>query len=248
MSEEYRSPESYSTKEKWAMMNGSQRVQFIWDYYKFPILIGSIVLILLVYGIFRAVTHKDPVLFSAYVNVFANDSFTEQITDGFVEELGENPSQKEVVLYTNWLLSDDPEMDASSVQYEYAMRVRALATIEAKELDVALMDQDGFDFFAKNGYLMNIDELLADKDPALRERLKPFMVSNTEVLSDNMEDVVADPSVEYVSETTEYPMALDLSFSSAAQDTGYQGTIYVGIVGNSPRMDTAVEYLRYLFP
>ncbi|MBD5444592.1 MAG: hypothetical protein HDR29_03470 [Lachnospiraceae bacterium] len=41
-------------------------------------------------------------------------------------------------------------------------------------------------------------------------------------------------------------MAVDISGSELILREGFDGTLYLGIISNAPRMDTAVAYLRYL--
>ncbi len=245
MSGEAKSPESYTEKEKWAMLHGSQKIRYIWDYYKLPILIVCIVLYVIGYSFYRSATKKDVLLYAALVNVSAGDSFKEQIRDDFLSELQGDPKKEKIQLYDNWYLTDDPASEYH--QYTYATRMKVLASIDSQELDVVLMNREAFDAFAQNGYLCDLDELLGEKDPDLHEELKASLVENIQILSDNMEEVTLDPSVEYVSETVEYPMALDLTASPVVGEAGFDAEMYLGIIGNSPRMDRSVEYIRYLF-
>lgn len=245
MSEEYRSPESYTEKEKWALMNGPQRIQYIWDYYKLPIVIACIVLYIIGYSIFRAATHKDTVLYAALVNVSAGDALIDQLSDGYLETLEVDPAKNKVELYTDWYLTNDTS--SQFYQFSYATNVKILASLTDHWLDVVLMNQEAFDAFAQNGYLGNIDELLAEADPALHEALQPYFVNNFEILSDNQEEVALDPSVEYVSETSEYPMAVELSAAPFIQEAGFDAAVYFGIIANTPRLDRSIDYLRYLF-
>jgi len=66
-------------------------------------------------------------------------------------------------------------------------------------------------------------------------------------LEDNSEELLLDSSAVYHAETAEYPMGLDLSASPLIQKAGFQETVYLGIIKNSPRMHTVFDYLEYLF-
>lgn len=256
MSDRSRHPETLSRREKWhSLTTPGQRIQYIWDYYKLPILIGCIVIYALGYAVYRHATSKDTVLYTALINVSAGEQLTEALSGGFLasldgaEEAGSGSKTgaagRQVQLYTGWYLTDDP----SSEQYEYtyATRMKVLASIDGEQLDVVLMDKEAFDAFAQNGYLANLETLLAEEAPELLTAFQPLLVENIEILEDNAQDVVLDPSVEYHAETTSYPMAIVLDEAPLIARAGFSGTVYFGILGNTPRQETAVEYLKYLF-
>ena len=110
-----------------------------------------------------------------------------------------------------------------------------------------LMNKEAFDAFSQKGYLYNLNELLTEEAPALYRQLAPYFVTNTEILEDNSEDLLFDDSAVYYAETAEYPMGLDLSDSPFIKKSGFPETVYLGIIKNSPRMQTVFDYLEYLF-
>ena len=109
------------------------------------------------------------------------------------------------------------------------------------------MDQEAFDAFSQNGYLCNIDELLAAEAPTLYGDIEPFIVENTFIAEDNSFELQFDSSIPYSAVTEEYPMGLDISQTDFIKQAGFPETVYLGIIANSPRKDTALAYLLYLF-
>lgn len=243
--EPHRSLESLTEKEKWASMNNARRVQYIWDYYKLPIVIICIVIYIISYSVYRHVTHKDTVLYTALINVSLGSELQTQITDGFLSDQEIDTVKNTFTLYSGWYLTDDESSEYH--EYTYATRMKVLAAIDNEQLDVVLMNKEAFDAFAQNGYLYNMEELLTEVDPALYADLKSYIVTNMEILEDNSQDVILDSSLEYVAETTEYPMGIDLLNADMIKNTGFEDTVYLGILGNTPRRETAVAYLKYLF-
>lgn len=242
---EHRSLESYTEREKWDSLDTPGRIRYIWDYYKLPIVIACILLYIAGYSVYRHFTHKDVFLYTALVNVAAGENLTAKLNDGFLATEQVDTSKNELRFYSDWYLTDDPASEYH--EYTYATRMKVLAAIDGEQLDVVLMNQEAFDAFAQNGYLCNLEELLKQEDAELYSALQPYLITNMEVLEDNAQDVVLDPSLEYVSETTEYPMAVDLNeCSPAIREAGFEASVYLGIIGNTPRTDTALEYLRYL--
>ncbi len=243
--ESHRSLESLTEREKWDSLSTSKRIQYIWDYYKLPIVITLIILYIIGYMVYRHVTHKDIVLYAALANVNAGETLEEQLTDGFLADQQIDTAKNDMTLYSGWYLTDDPSSEYH--QYTYATHLKILASIDNEELDVILMNKEAFDAFAQNGYLYNMEDLLQETDPSLYEKLQPYLVTNMEILEDNAKDMIYDSTLEYVSETTEYPMGIDLAEASMIKEAGFEDTVYFGIIGNSPRTETAVEYLNYLF-
>lgn len=272
MAEEHRSLESYTEKEKWASMSWPQRIHYIWDYYKIPILIACLVLYVGGYFVYRQVTRKEPVLYTALANVPGEEPLTYLLTDGFLDYANVNPSKNEVMLYANWYITDDST--DPNYQLAYATTVQTMATTQEKMLDVILMDQTAFDHFAENGFLCDLEELLTREDPQLYESVKPYLTENTVNLleetpdtgeaepasgdsasSENvsgdtapgeaMPDEAASASTAPASET--YPMAIDLTACTGFRPASAPDiTIYLGIVSNTPRTEIVMDYLRYL--
>lgn len=274
MSDRSRHPETLSQREKWrSLKTPGQRVQYIWDYYKLPVLMAGILVYVLGYAAFRYATHKDTVLYAALINVATGGQLTEELSGGFLAYLdsaagAENAvsedddagmgdpagraggvgrsdaADRQVRLYTGWYLTDDPS--SGQYEYTYATRMKVLASIDDEQLDVVLMDKEAFDAFAQNGYLTNLETFLAEEAPELLTAFQSLLVENIEILEDNAQDAALDPSVEYYSVTDSYPMAIVLDDAPLIARAGFSGTVYLGILGNTPRRETAAAYLKYL--
>ncbi len=220
-------------------------LQYLWDYYKLPLAAAAIALYIALYAVYGHFTHKDTALYAALVNVAVGETLTEELSSRFLTAQNLNTNANTFRLYSGLYLTDDE--NSIYHEYTYASRLKILASIDAEQLDVALMDKEAFDAFSQNGYLSDIDELLAEEVPALHQQLAPYFVTNTVILEDNSEDLLLDSSAVYHAETEDYPMGLDLSASPLIQKGGFQETVYLGIIKNSPRMNTVFDYLEYLF-
>ncbi len=220
-------------------------LQYLWDYYKLPLAAAAIALYIAIYAVYGHFTHKDTVLYTALVNVAVGETLTEELSSHFLTAQNLNTDANTFRLYSGLYLTDDENNIYH--EYTYASRLKILASIDAEQLDVALMNQEAFDAFSRNGYLSNLDELLAEEVPALHQQLAPYFVTNTVILEDNSEELLLDDSAVYHAETATYPMGLDLSASPLIQKGGFQETVYLGIIKNSPRIHTVFDYLEYLF-
>ena len=59
--------------------------------------------------------------------------------------------------------------------------------------------------------------------------------------------MVLDPSLSYQAVTEEYPMGLLISQKGLFKKAGFADDVYLGVIKNSPRMDMALKYIKYLY-
>ena len=232
-------------KHVFNQLHGKAKLRYIWDYYKFPLVILCIVLYVIVYAIYGHFTQKTTILSVAFVNVAPGEALTEQLGNGFLTAQQINSKKNEVRLYTGLYLTDNE--DDPNHEYTYASRMKILGAIDGEALDVVLMNKEAFDAFSQNGYLCDLKVLLSQNDNELYQELSPFLQTNTVILKDNSIDMLFDDSITYSAQTEEYPMGLDISQFSCIKDAHLNGTIYLGVIANSPHAAEGVEYVRYLY-
>lgn len=226
-------------------LRGRKKIQYIWNYYKLPLAILCIIVYVFSYLIYGKLTYKDTILYTALVNVNAGSNLTNGLTTDFLDFLNLNTSKNKLELYTGLYLTDNEKNTYH--EYSYASRIKILAAIDGEMLDIVLMNQEAFDTFSQNGYLCNLEELFLQKNPALYHSIKSNFVNNIVILEDNSIDLALDSSISYHAITEEHPFGLNLSHTKLIQQAEFEETVYLGIVANSPRMDTVVTYLQYLF-
>ena len=231
-------------REKLKNLHGLKKVQYIWDYYKLPIVVLCIFLYIITYSLYGHFTHKETVLYTALVNVSASESLTAQLSTDFLDFIDTDTSKETMQLYTGLYLTDDETNPYH--EYTYASRMKILASIDGEQLDVVLMNKEAFDAFSQNGYLCDLMELLSDKDTVLLNECKPYLVTNTVILEDNSVDLQLDPSITYQAVTEEHPFGLDMSQSGLIGKSMFDDTVYLGIIAYSPRKETAIDYIKYL--
>lgn len=157
-------------------MDRRQRITYLWDYYKWFFILLIIAGGILIYSLTTVLTRKKTVLSVALVNVQADDSILDSLTDQFLQMEPEDFSGGTVKYERNLLISADPEdstQDGStgsvtdsgasytasgtdggaSYEYSYASQMKLLAMITDKKLDVVIMDQHTRDIFQRQDYL-----------------------------------------------------------------------------------------------
>ena len=222
-------------------LKGTAKIRFIWDYYKIPIFLICVCVYAAGYIVWRNVTAEFPQLYVAYVNVEAGEALDRQLTEGFIDHLQPREKHSVVRAIRDLALTENlQEVDGS---YVYASQVKILSAIDNQQLDVVLMNKEAFDAFSQNGFLADLDSFAKEHDLT---NLEPYFIDNIEILSDNMTDVMTDPTIEYHSETTTYPMGIDISEFPCIKEAGFPDHVYLGIIANTERADNAAAYVAYL--
>lgn len=235
-----------STHTRISSLPGTKaKIRYIWNYYKLPIIFVCIVIYIIGYILYGHLTEKNQILSAAFVNFVPGEKLSEQLGNGFLDAQKINDSRNEVRLYKGLYLTDNE--NNPNHEYTYASRMKILGAIDSESLDVVFMNKEAFDAFSQNGYLCDLEKLLQQKNPGLYKEVSPFLQTNTEILNDNSIDIYLDPSVTYSAETKEYPMGLDISESVYLKNAGMNGTVYLGVISNSPHLSEAVSYIDYLF-
>ena len=235
-------------REVWKSLTFSGRLRYLWDYYKLHFVIAAVLLYMAGFTIHGHFTKKEPLLYGAMVNVALSRQLEEQLVDRYLDECSINPAKNPFMLYRNLYLTDDPSSEV--FEYVHASQMKILGTINAAEMDFAVLDQEAFDAFAQNGFLYDLDKLLdenAADHPDLKKKLSDHLVTNMEIKEDNAKEIALNPSVEYHSVTAEYKMGIDLSSCPVFRDSGFTDPVYLGVISNTPRPGAVLDYLEYLY-
>ena len=103
-------------------MNLPQKADYIFTYYKVPIIAIAVPLIFLSHMLYLHFTRKEPVLYCAFINVAVGDRLENQLTTGLAASLDVNPGKNIVYTYSDLYLSLDPSSEDH--QYAYASRMK----------------------------------------------------------------------------------------------------------------------------
>ena len=221
-------------QEMFRQLSRAKKLEHIWLYYKAPILLTILALGILISGVYRAATQKEPVVYLACVNVSAGEDMEARLTEDYLTCRGLNPKRTEVRLYRNLYLSDNPA--ASDHEFAYASRMKLLATINSRQLDLVLMNREAYDLCSASGYLLDLSNMV---DSA-------FLTANQVILEDNAVEYNLNEAQEYTAVTETVYNALELTQLSVFQEAGFSGSVYIGIIANTPRLAACQDYLDYL--
>lgn len=233
----YRPPEEIAAlKESFRKMDAAHKAEYIYTYYKWFIILGIIALVILGNAIHRQVTKKDVPLYVGLANVVVGPELEQTISVDFLEQQGLNPKKNEVLLYKELYLSDDAAQE--NHQYAYASNMKVMASVNAQKLDAVLMNREAYDLLSGRGYLMPLN--------GLSDAIAPFLVDNEVILESNALEVALNEADEYRIITETCTNGMDVTTLPAFASAGFDGEVYLGIIVNTPRMETVISYLEYL--
>jgi len=233
----YRRPEEITAlKESFRSMDAAQKADYIYTYFKWPILLALIGLLIVGNGVFRHITRKEPAVYLGLANVSVGSDLESALTAGFLEHAGLSPEDSLVQLYTGLYISQDASTE--NHQYAYASQMKVMAAINARELDVVLMNREAYDSFSRSGYLLPLSGL----SPALG----PYLAENEVVLEDNSIEVQLGEAEEYKIVTETAANAIQVTQLPLFRAAGFPAPVYAGIIANTPRPDPSLAYLNYL--
>lgn len=235
--------ERAARKEAFWTMSVPEKAEYLFAYYRLPVFLALLALVLLCSAMYRLLTKKEVFLYSAHVNVSVGDGLDEQLDGGFIAFAGADPRKAEVYLLRGMYLSDNASDE--NHQYGYASRIKLLASIESKQLDVVLMNREAYDIFSGNGYLLKLPEFLSG-DPSLYAYLEPHLTENTVILEDNAVEYNLREAARYVAVTEEAANAIDVSAFPLFREAGFPDAVYLGVVANTPRRSAVLQYITYL--
>ena len=235
--------ETAAQRAAFQKMSLAGKTEYIFTYFKLPILLGLIALYLVCSAAYRQITKKEVILYTAHINISVGDELEARLTGGFLSTSGADPKRAEIDLSRGLYLSDDPAPEDH--EYQYASSLKLMAAINAEQMDVVLMNQEGYDIFSQRGYLLDLSGLLTS-DGALYRRLEPHLAVNTVILEDNSIEYTLNQAEQYRAVTEEVVNGLDLSQFPLFQGAGFSEPVYLGVVGNSPRLPAVVQYIAYL--
>ena len=233
--------ERAENKEALARMNLAQRLDHIFEYYKFPLVLILIAVVAVGSVLYYRLTRKEALLYVACANISIGETLDSALGDAYVRAVGADPRRSEVRLYHNLYLSQDATVQ--NHEYAYASQLKVMAAMANGQLDVLLMNREALDIMSAGGYLLPLDTFL---DEELYSRAADQLVVNAVILEDNDIDHLLDESVPYQAETEEVANAIRISAFPLFARAEFSGDVYLGVVGNSERTDAVLQYIDYL--
>ena len=227
------------------------KVEYIWEYYKWHILVVVFVVYFIGSVIYNNVTAKEYVLQGIFLNTLVESETVLEMEQDFIEAYPIDTSSEEVFFDASMYYSDDS--DAMETSYQ---TIQVLATrVAAGEIDFMVADTATLYDFAYDQYLTELTEVLSEEQLTNYEEYLLYYdkavlkeLSNIDyTLEEFPEIALPDPTKpELMKEPV--PVMIDVS-SSEKISTLYPVSIKnyaFAFVINGVHKDKAVEFLEYL--
>ncbi len=229
-----------------------KKFRYFLDYYKWYVIISVLAVILVGTFIYEIVTQRENMFYAVHLNSVARES-SEEFTQKFAEYAGIDMEKYNVILDSNMTITFDSysESVAASAQ-------KLAAYLAAGDLDVMVSAGRMFADYANSDCFYDLREILT---PQQLEKYEPYfyyvdwtMVEKRNAMSSNLEDVsnleYPDPSKPEEMERP-VPVAIYVNSSKALADSYYfqdneDGSLAIGVFGNTGRLETALKYIDYL--
>lgn len=237
-------------KEREAMKNGTpkQKLAYFWDYYKWHVIIGVIVLATAVSFIYQAATRKSIALYAMLLNAteynFMEDSSGN--TSAFAEYAGIDESKYDIMY--------DTSVQLGSVD-DYTSAQKLMVYIAAAELDVIVSDSDTLTKYAYQENFHDLRQLLTEEQlAAYQDSFYYIDGAVAEEISDASEagnyDFVPDYADPHRPEDMKDPIPVGIFLpenSPFLTNYYFRGDeVTVGVLVNTERPEQALAFVDFL--
>jgi len=224
--------EKYDTEiKKLRELSFKEKIEYIWDYYKWHIIITSVILIILGSLFNSRVLNPAPktVLNISWNTRFATEGQLAVLSDALKARIVEEESNEKVEVMPFLLIEDDPMIAMAEIS-------RLVAMLAAGQIDVFILDEQQMTEYMSNMYIQPMDGVLAlvyAMNPAVYERVKDKMLLS---MYESAEGNV-----------TERIMGIDISDSPLLMELGFfKQELYFCVSATASNIDN-VAYALVLF-
>ena len=245
--------DEFKEERKAVLQNGTtkQKISYIWDYYKWHILIPVIIVIAGISWIVNIITAPDIILNGVMMNIYKmeSDFSGEELVNGFYDAHEIDSKEEEINLNMNLYFNSDSAND------NYQTLQVLMAWHSADSLDFITSDLSAMTDLTYRGYFSDLREVLNADQLAMYEPYflyvdQDFFIKRSEKI-DEMEDVsdmtYPDPT-KPEDMVDPIPVMIDISKSEKIAEaySTDNNTIAFGITANVQNTKTTLNFLDYL--
>ncbi len=235
--------EKAAARSRFRQLPFRKKAEHIFIYYKWYILLGLLLLVILGSAVHRYATRKDRVLYLGLTNVSVGAELEQTLGADYLADRGLDPARAEVFFYRDLFLSEEAEGEAHKAAY--ASRVKLMASVNNQQMDILLMSRRAYDILSGQGYLLALPELLSDA-PELSAAAAPLFTENAVILEDNAIAWQLNEAEAHEIKTAPAVNGLRVTDLPCFAGAGFSEEVYLGVLANTPRRAACQDYLRYL--
>lgn len=248
-------------KEREAMKTKpcKDKIEYIFDYYKGPIIAVLLAIIVISYLINTKLTAKEEVLNGILINTnsYGSASYEETlsaISDEFLTSIELDTTKNDITLNTSITIGSSE--DSAMNYYNTESQMVVFAQIAAGAVDFMTADVDTLVSFAYRDYFCDLSDVLSDADYAAYE---PYFLYIDGEIIEKLEEMhpedAATTEIVYPDctqpETMEkpIPVLIDMSQSEIIKKiygTSSEKAICFAFTGNMPHPENALKFFKFL--
>ena len=220
----YVQKELKNARKEVSQLQGTAKLQYVWDYYKLWIIgIVCVVAFVIYFIVARAMTPNDNWFYITIANTQADADNNSRIWKDFVEYSGYDTREKNVYFNTNCYF--DPFSEKVNQYYTYFV-----AYVDAGTLDLITMEKDDLQKLGERGRLLDLSRPEAAE---IMAKYEDRLIYATPIDEEYSKDPV--------------PIGIDLSDSAMVNKYHIYGdSCAVGVSANCPHMDAVLKFLSFV--
>lgn len=215
-------------RSKLKSMSFPEKADYIWTYYKAPILISVCVLALIISTVYHFLTNnQESIMYSMVLNANIQEMNSEEsnLFDDYLEKRGYDPKKYTVTQNTSMIINPSENGNNTDPQ-TYAVLA---ALLMSSTVDNLLTDEETFRFISDAGYIMPLSDYLSE------EKISQYESENRIVYG-------VDPETQ---KSTAYGIRLDGS-QIIGNSPMFTKTPVFGMIYAAPNEETSLDFLDYL--
>lgn len=241
-------------EERAALKNAGfkKKLSYFLYYYKWHVIAGVLIAAGIGSIIYEMVTKKEYAFYAVHMNAAESETAAPEFRQGFLDYAGISSEKYETIFDTTIHISPDPDsMDESTMTSTQKLMVY----VAAGEVDVMVSDARSIAQYANSEAFFDMRQLLTQKQLAEYE---PFfyyvdmaVIREWNEAKDNMEydykPEFPDPSKP---QEMKEPVPVGLFIQSPKLREAYlfrEGDLVLGVYRNTKHLETALQYIDYLF-
>jgi len=222
----------HAEKVKLRELTFKKKLEYIWDYYKYPIL--GICAGLIIAGSMINTRYINPspdiALFISWNAGFVAEEQTAVLSDILAGQIINEEANEMVIISPVFTSDEDPAMAMANVQ-------RTLAMLAVGEIDLFILDSQQLEEYSGNGFLLPLESTL--------ERIKMIDPNTYRRIEEN---VLYAPFEAGAGDNKERVMGINIGTSPLLTTLGYIGQeLYFSIASTAGRINNAEHSLIVFF-
>jgi len=170
--------------EKLREMNFKEKLEFIWEYYKYFI-IGFVITVAVIWSLIYTIVlnpSPEPALFISWNAGFVTDAQIDDLKEYLEDHIVDEDENKEVVISVFYFDENNPETIMMGHQ-------RMAAMIAAGMIDIFILNNELLELYTINGFIQPLERLLAEvyiKSPTAYNRISENIIYTLYEVEDNV--------------------------------------------------------------